>query len=79
MSETSDNKVVLEDFDADAVRKTLLYCYGGEVFFHDADLESVLVVAGYLGIADLASECEEVKERWTHVPQQYVHLAWDLV
>lgn len=63
MSETSDNKVVLEDFDADAVRKTLLYCYGAEVFFQDTDFESVLVVADYLGITDLASECEEVKEQ----------------
>jgi BTB/POZ domain len=61
MSETSTNKVVLEDFDADAVRKTLLYCYTGEVLLQDCDLEHVFVVADFLGIQDLALECEEVR------------------
>ncbi len=60
MLESSSNKVVLEDFDADAVRKTLVYCYNGEVLLDDSDIESVFVVADFLGIADLAVACEEV-------------------
>eukprot|EP00884_Botryococcus_braunii_P002570 jgi/Botrbrau1/12313/Bobra.0205s0011.1 len=64
MLEATSNKVVLEDFDADAVRKTLLYCYNGEVLLDDSDVESVFVVADFLGIADLTLACEEmVKKR----------------
>lgn len=57
--ESQENKVVLEDIDADAVEAILDFCYAGQLKLSRENVQGILLAANRLAIDDIQNLCVE--------------------